>query len=407
MFNRLYFCNNGSISLLDIISMGDSSKRGDSSKHGTFDSGLKYAIALLLRNGLDIVIYDRKETYTFSTKEVTEGHKTKELITVTTSSDNKEHVTGFAKNLGFNWELWMAFRELYSNMLDERGKMYLEDSNNNHSKFHDFDICVSVQVPQEILDEWSKYFISDSDRVVISNGSVTCFENSSGHLKLYKNGILIFEDEDTPALYKYDYKHASIDERRVLNKQGDFDYEVGRMISTTTDESFIVNMLTEVSNGNNYYEGGLNYSYLNRTWITEANKIHERGESFNTIPSLFDEISKHEDAKVGVRMLQQSNQWFAPTYKVVEVPKTESFEERISNIVSKYDIDSSLFTIKESSIERVNVLSDVHNKIIFVSTEFDEKISMWEFVKAYLRIKYNNDDNAVFKELTEKLKNEI
>ena len=115
------------MSLLDVTSMGDSSKRGDTTTIGQFDSGLKYAIALLLRNNVDIRIKTDEDEFSFSTNSHSYGDgKEKELITVY-SLNHGEIMTGFAKNLGYNWELYMAFRELYSNMLDEGGVYYEEN----------------------------------------------------------------------------------------------------------------------------------------------------------------------------------------------------------------------------------------------------------------------------------------
>ena len=44
------------ISILDVLTMGDSEKAEDATKIGQYASGLKYAIALLLRNGIKVSI---------------------------------------------------------------------------------------------------------------------------------------------------------------------------------------------------------------------------------------------------------------------------------------------------------------------------------------------------------------
>ena len=58
------------MSFLDVTSMGDSSKRGDTTTIGQFDSGLKYAIALLLRNNVDIRIKTDEDEFSFSTNTI-------------------------------------------------------------------------------------------------------------------------------------------------------------------------------------------------------------------------------------------------------------------------------------------------------------------------------------------------
>ena len=86
---QIHFITPTIISRLDISSMGDSSKRGDDSTIGQFDSGLKYAIALLLRDKVNMSIktYDNDgilNTYTFSTsvKKCNNTNKEKELIDI-------------------------------------------------------------------------------------------------------------------------------------------------------------------------------------------------------------------------------------------------------------------------------------------------------------------------------------
>ena len=54
--NTITFQNESILSLIDLTTMGDSSKRGDSSKIGKFDSGLKYAMSILYRHGVNINI---------------------------------------------------------------------------------------------------------------------------------------------------------------------------------------------------------------------------------------------------------------------------------------------------------------------------------------------------------------
>ena len=58
----LAFRNQGQLSVLDLTTMGDSIKREDDSKIGKFDSGLKYALAILYRNNVKFRI-DLQDRY--------------------------------------------------------------------------------------------------------------------------------------------------------------------------------------------------------------------------------------------------------------------------------------------------------------------------------------------------------
>lgn len=123
----IYFCNAEPINLLALEVMGLNVKEGES-PIGFFGTGLKYAIATLLRTGHSITITRRHphgvdDRITFTTKMA--SMRGKEFAQVCMQIDDGIMRTskdlGFTTELGKNWLPWMAFRELHSNVLDERG----------------------------------------------------------------------------------------------------------------------------------------------------------------------------------------------------------------------------------------------------------------------------------------------
>ena len=125
---NLYLYNEGELSILDLTTMGDSSKRDNPNTIGKFDSGLKYAIAILLRNDIEFFINSGGDIYTFSKCVVRDDKtgKVKELINVIVNG-TETYQTAFAVQLGHNWEFWMAIRELYSNCLDMKGSYKISE----------------------------------------------------------------------------------------------------------------------------------------------------------------------------------------------------------------------------------------------------------------------------------------
>lgn len=107
------FKNEGVIDIDAVTTMGVSVK--DASAIGYFGTGLKFAIATLLRNGCEVVLYAGFERYEFSTyvKEV----RGKEFQFVKMNDEK----LGFTTDLGKNWQPWQCYRELASNTLDEGG----------------------------------------------------------------------------------------------------------------------------------------------------------------------------------------------------------------------------------------------------------------------------------------------
>ena len=176
--------------------MGDSSKRDDPNTTGVFDSGVKYCIALLLRDLVDINIqvksnYEVEESFSFGTEVVTDTatNKSKELITITDKSGTTT-VTGFAKALGFNWHIWMALRELWSNMLDEGG--YVVEGELEE------DIELGTTITLEFFEMSNAFYNVWENRHLYINmqeplfdlGSVKVLDNPEKVLRIYKNNIL-------------------------------------------------------------------------------------------------------------------------------------------------------------------------------------------------------------------------
>lgn len=110
----LSFQNPGEIDIDAAMMLGVNAKTS-SNAIGYFGTGLKFAIATLLRTGHEVIIWQGKTPYDFSTSRMeTRG---KEFFAVLMNGRN----LGFTTELGKNWQIWQAFRELYSNTMDEGG----------------------------------------------------------------------------------------------------------------------------------------------------------------------------------------------------------------------------------------------------------------------------------------------
>lgn len=106
--------------------MGVSSKPNSSSPIGYFGTGLKYAMAVLARHKCPVTVWIGTEPHVFYAE--TMSFREKEFLQM--RMKRQRGVTSrwmstelpFTTELGKNWELWMAFRELHSNTLDEGGE---------------------------------------------------------------------------------------------------------------------------------------------------------------------------------------------------------------------------------------------------------------------------------------------
>lgn len=124
----ILFQNHGTLDVRAITTFGVSSKEGDDNI-GFFGTGLKYAIAILLREGCTVRIITGGIEYNFETRKETIRVDNFDTVWMITKAHNAEGVTsfdteqrlGFTTELGKTWDMWQCFRELWCNTTDEAG----------------------------------------------------------------------------------------------------------------------------------------------------------------------------------------------------------------------------------------------------------------------------------------------
>lgn len=128
----LTFTNPGVLDPRAITTFGINVKE-NANPIGSFGTGLKYAIAVVLRLGGAIAIQTEDEDQTLSydfvaIPEEVRG-KTFHFVHMETRRLGVEGGTsqplGFTTELGKHWAPWMAYRELRSNTMDEGGSVYV------------------------------------------------------------------------------------------------------------------------------------------------------------------------------------------------------------------------------------------------------------------------------------------
>lgn len=117
----IVFRNRGLIDLAAVRTLGVSVK--EEGAIGYFGTGLKFAIATILRGGGSISVYRGKREHHFGTVTKDVRGQPFQIVTM----DGQE--LGFTSTLGRDWKPWMAFRELACNALDEGGRFYVERFN--------------------------------------------------------------------------------------------------------------------------------------------------------------------------------------------------------------------------------------------------------------------------------------
>ena len=242
----IVFKNEGILDINSIITFGVSVKEKESAI-GFFGTGLKYAIAVLLRNGCDISIKAGDDVYDFGTEELIVRGKSFPIITM-----NGKPLS-FTTEYGKTWELWQAARELYSNCLDEGGTVTNEIDDN----FHGTQVVVSGDAFDLVWKERHTFLLAAP--VLWANNSLEVCEGPSEYV--YYQGIRVYT---LPTKSKYTYnllcKQKLTEDRALANwwgAEGDILLALGTCDNKEILENVIIANPDEES-----LEDGFSFEYI-------------------------------------------------------------------------------------------------------------------------------------------------
>lgn len=201
---------------------------------GFFGTGLKYAIAILLRTGhtIDIVSTSSEghiSSYTLSAKQ---SHFRGQEFNMIYCNDQP---LNFTTELGKNWEIWMAYRELVSNTKDEGGTISLKDS---PATFPSTTIIVTGEKILEAFENHSSIFLDSHPLCTTSEIEV---HKNNGTPFYYYRGIRVGTNV-FPAQFTYNIiKKETLTEDRTLSIS---DYYLADRISQLDDKEMLEAILT-------------------------------------------------------------------------------------------------------------------------------------------------------------------
>lgn len=216
------FSNNGQIDSVMWQTFGVSVKGGEN-PIGQFGTGLKYAIAVLMREGRSLSIKSGGDEFVFGTQAKTLRGKDFEQITC-----NGEPLP-FTTHLGDKWKLWQAYRELYSNCLDERG--WIGDGG---------DTVVSAALADIYHGD---VFLNTENRKMVSSSS-RCEVYNGDSEYLYFRGIRAM-DLPTRSRYTYNILDADLTEDRTLKYQHQVFGAIADAVMLADCPDFLTDFLTQ------------------------------------------------------------------------------------------------------------------------------------------------------------------
>lgn len=122
--------NVGTLDIRAVTMMGVNAKPNTDSPIGYFGTGLKMAIAVLMRFNAAVTIEDGQgNVYAVNTKPFEFREKEFMGITLFNVTTGETFDVPYTTELGKDWDLWMAMRELECNAMDEDGRYIAYEDN--------------------------------------------------------------------------------------------------------------------------------------------------------------------------------------------------------------------------------------------------------------------------------------
>ena len=236
----VYFANTGHMDLDVVRLMGVNVKTKDNAI-GHFGTGLKYAIATLMRTGHEVKLETGNETYEFTSRQKIIRDKTFDVVFM-----NGEQL-GFTTDLGKEWQVWQAYRELHSNCLDEAGTVSMKPMS--------ADTVLSVKGPEfeECYHERWKIFLHGEPMIV--REGIEIYDGPSAYI--YYRGVRV---HNLPKMSAFTYNITApmkLTEDRTAVSAYDIQYRIETRLPTLTEKKHLAKVF---SGKGDWFETGLDFT---------------------------------------------------------------------------------------------------------------------------------------------------
>lgn len=273
------FNNSGEVPINAFKLLGASTKRDDDTKIGFFGTGLKYAVAVLLREGIDFKVYSGLKEVEFKIRKTNFGKVKVGVITV-----NNEK-TSMTTDAGINWEPWFAIREIYSNALDEGGTMELAEGVNPEAGTTKIYVKMDNKLGG-ITRDWQNFFSTKRtalDEFEVEHIGYRILEkrNDNKGLTVFRKGIRTYVNEHKQSLFDYDTTDLRINESRVAEASWEAYQRAAEALAQTSSLEVIKKFKATWAHGKYIEHDSSFWSYLfdwtsgikfSDTWITGLEK---------------------------------------------------------------------------------------------------------------------------------------
>lgn len=400
----MFFCieNKGEIESSALSLVGASTKRNDESKIGEFGTGNKYALAYLMKNGYNPKIYSGNNEIKLGIVQEKLRGITYNVITFngTTSSITTE--------MGKDWKLWQAIREVICNAIDEDGCLYyktnLIEPEENTTKYY---IEINSELEQ-LLNDFSNYFsFSIAPLFECEYGQI--LPKTEGPIKIYRNGILCVETEAKGAFNYNIYKNIDVGEDRLAK----YTFQVKQAIWDIIKKANYMHYISNIISLCGYELSGFTYTTIYPTDCHESFnnyfKTHkiapvemagylkpDEQASFTLVPlDFYNKLSDFIPEENKPKKLRQSN--FGVSFVIIEPNdlQTKVIEQAL-DFLKRKDFNIP-YLIELVEFNDKDIYGSVQGETILISTNavtMGVDIVLQTIIEEFIHIKYDCPDES-------------
>lgn len=257
MTDRYVFYTNTKMPLQSFTTFGINSKPNSTNPIGYFGTGLKNAVAIILRHGGTLTLTvdgTQHEFYSapleFRGKSFSQVRMRKKIWTPEGWRNIRSVAMPYTTELGKNWSLWQAYRELESNTRDEGG------ASGEYIQVDAPGTYIEVYCPGfvEITKKKNEVFLDVPGDKIFENSSFRMFDVGSRYI--YYRGVRVY-DLRYPARFTYDFKDRVVyltEERTASNAYWLF-HLISQALMTQIDARSVLNKALRVDKSAEHFEG--------------------------------------------------------------------------------------------------------------------------------------------------------
>lgn len=369
----IYFTNPGSLPIEAAITLGVNAKEGPSAI-GYFGTGLKYAIATILRNHGSISIATDGDTYTFSHQVSIIRNAPFKIVTYSKNGGTPV-LTGFTTDMGKNWTLENAYRELYSNAKDEGGDVYTKPPFSTGS-------CVVITtIGLDEVHEMRDSFILNSQhmKLLLSTPDIEVYNQISD--TVFYRGIAAYKSS-RPIKYTYNIKRQmTLTEDRTLASPYSMECEITSALQALSDEDFL-----NATSHRSFLEGNISFYFSD---LKES--VYDKAEAMLAVigPENFNQSIANN---VNVRKSKKPKTF---SYMSISLDEMQMVEEAEATLKAS-GIYARLYPIKFVHNLGKDTLALAHNGEILLTPKcFSDKALLHKAIlEEFVHLFYGVNDNT-------------